>query len=109
VVNSHLGIVERGTGAGRALAGHRSGRTVLSSNSMNVCLDLIRSGDAILVYPVIARPFFEANGAAMLHIDGPRDVSSIGIYSLKERTQNASTRDIRTRIRAAVASMPDPA
>lgn len=101
--SSHLGIIERGSNSDLGLSNPSSERATLSSNSMTVCLDLLRTSDAILTYPIIVKEFFKNHGVVMLDVKTSRPGIPIGIYSLSERSQDTTLAELKRRIVARAA------
>lgn len=101
-VNRHFGIAEP---AGRSAAlWPNEAPAQLSTNSMTSGIGMLKDSDAYLVYPMLTRDFFAAQGIGMLNVtDRPTHQIQIGTYTLAEKTPSDLQVAFLDRITRAVA------
>lgn len=88
LVNRHLGYVKAPATVSDPHWSHPV-RAPLSTNSVKAGLDILRSSDAYLIYPVSVTPEFADAGVIPLDVtDRPRESVDIGIYTLQDMTQD---------------------
>ncbi len=101
VETSHLAIVDPAhsvkTGDLASLP-----RAVLSSNSMSVCIDLLKNSNATLGYPRTLEGYFAQHRIFPLDLEDGDGSETIGLYHLEEKAQAPLFRSLTTRIENAL-------
>ncbi|MEO0544130.1 MAG: LysR family transcriptional regulator [Pseudomonadota bacterium] len=99
LVNRHVGVVDARMDNREPDWAHPL-RAPLSTNSVTAGLDLLHDSNAYLVYPMAAAKEFKRHGIVKLDVeDRPRQAIPIGMYTVPEKTDNASITPLLERLR----------
>ena len=102
----HIGLVDRADLDPSFNHAVGAASSFLSTNSVFAGIDMLKSTDAILVYPTPTVPFFAAHDIARLDVkDAPATKVQIGLYELETKRADDRVGQIKRAIRAAVAAL----
>ncbi|MEM5500898.1 LysR family transcriptional regulator [Ahrensia kielensis] len=95
----HRDISDQFVRSSQVIDNVQSNRTIFSTNSMTIVLDLLRSSDAIIVYPESSTRFFAANGIARLNVKDPEEAKPVGMYVLEEKRTDGNLKNLQEKVR----------
>jgi len=78
---------------------HLSEKIVYTCNSMLISMDLVNDSNALLPFPASMEPYFNDFGLVSLQLKEHYSTGSIGVYLLREMSEDAHINDVLTLMR----------
>ncbi len=78
---------------------HLSEKIIYTSSSLLIAMDLVNDSNALLPFPASMAPYFSRFGLVSLPLKDPYSQGSVGVYLLREMSEDAHINDVLTLMR----------